>query len=166
MVASLIIGIVGVMIVVGFGPVTLYLNSIVAISFAFMATFCYAISGVLTKKYCPDVSILHLSVYCLGSASLILMPAFIFDVPKTVPSQQSWLAVIALGVLCSGVALLLYFKLLKTVGPIKTTTVAFLVPAFGTLWGTVFLDEVFTMAIGIGVTLILISSGMVFFQKK
>ena len=153
------------MIFVGFGPVTLNKNSIIAIFFAFLATLCYAISGVLTKKYCPDEPVLNISVYCLGFSSIILLPAIILDVPKISPSNQAWIAVISLGVLCSGVALLLYFKLLKVVGPIKTTTVTFVVPVFATLWGTVFLNEKFTLAMGVGLILILISSLMVFFQK-
>ena len=162
---SLLIGVTGVMIFVGFGPITLNLNSIVAIFFALLATLCYAISGILTRKHCPDIPVLTLSIFSLGSASMILLPSVFFDYPNTFPSSQSWMAVIFLGVLCSGVAMLLYFNLIKTVGPIKTTTVTFLVPAFGTLWGTIFLNETFTLAMAIGIALILTSSFMVFFQK-
>ena len=163
---SLIIGVIGVMIFVGFGPLELNLNSVISFFFAVLATVCYAISGILTRKYCPDMTVLHLSTFSLGSASIILLPTVFFDFPKTFPSTQSWLAVIVLGVLCSGVAMLLYFKLIKIVGPVKTTTVTFLVPAFGTLWGTIFLGETFTFAMAIGISLILISSFLVFFQKS
>lgn len=163
---SLIIGVVGVMIFVGLGPLEIDWNSGVAIFFAILATLCYAISGILTRKYCPDIPVLHLSVFSLGSASIILLPTVFFDFPSSFPSNQSWISIIVLGVLCSGVAMLLYFKLIKTVGPIKTTTVTFLVPAFGTLWGTIFLDESFTLPMATGITLILISSFLVFFQKS
>ena len=163
---NLLIGVIGVMIFVGFGPIVLHWDSLTAILFALIATLCYAISGVLTRKYCVGVPSLSLSIYCLGFASILLLPSFFLDLPEVRPSSQSWVAIIILGVLCSGVALLLYFKLIKSVGPIKTTTVTFLVPAFGTMWGTIFLDEVFTSAMGIGIMLILISSAMVFFQKK
>jgi drug/metabolite transporter (DMT)-like permease len=166
MFTSLIIGVLGVMIFVGFGPVKFYWDSVIAIFFASMATLCYAISGVLTRKYCPDVSVINLSIFSLGSAFIILLPSVFFDAPGIFPSSQSWIAIVVLGVLCSGVAMLLYFNLLKTVGPIKTTTVTFLVPAFGTLWGTIFLDEIFTVPMGFGITLILVSSAMVFYQKQ
>ena len=48
----------------------------------------------------------------------------------------------ALGVQCSGIAYLLYFGLVRDVGPTSALTVTFLNPLFGILWGTLFLDEV------------------------
>jgi drug/metabolite transporter (DMT)-like permease len=62
------------------------------------------------------------------------------------PVQQSVtpgvaLAVLALGVLCTGVAYLLYFKLVQEVGATSTLTVTFLIPVFGVLWGWLFLQE-------------------------
>src|SRR3569623_487475 len=57
------------------------------------------------------------------------------------PTSGEWAAVIARGVLCTGVAYLLYFRLIEEAGPGKALTVTFLVPVFGVLWGVLFLDE-------------------------
>ena len=51
-------------------------------------------------------------------------------------------AALALGILCSGIAYLLYFKLVADIGPTSALTVTFLNPVFGILWGALFLHEV------------------------
>ena len=51
------------------------------------------------------------------------------------------LSVISLGIVCSGVAYLLYFRLISDVGAVPALTVTFLIPVFGILWGTLFLGE-------------------------
>lgn len=48
---------------------------------------------------------------------------------------------IALGVLCSGIAYLLYFRLIADLGAASALTVTFLIPVFGVLWGSLFLNE-------------------------
>jgi drug/metabolite transporter (DMT)-like permease len=50
-------------------------------------------------------------------------------------------SVLALGILCSGIAFLLYFRLLLDLGPAQTLTVTFLIPVFGILWGALILGE-------------------------
>ena len=57
------------------------------------------------------------------------------------PSTFEWGSVITLGVLCTGLAYLLYFHLVSEVGPTSALTVTFLVPAFGILWGYLILGE-------------------------
>jgi drug/metabolite transporter (DMT)-like permease len=53
--------------------------------------------------------------------------------------------VVALGVLCTGAAYFLYFRLIARLGPARASSVTFLSPFFGTLWGSVFLGEVVTL---------------------
>jgi len=57
------------------------------------------------------------------------------------PTPGVWAAVLALGVLCSGIAYLIYFRLIEDVGPTSALTVTFLNPVFGILWGALFLGE-------------------------
>ena len=64
-----------------------------------------------------------------------------FPVPA-LPGPGIIAAVLALGVLCSGIAYLLYFRLIADIGPTPALTVTFLIPVFGVLWGHVFLDEI------------------------
>ena len=59
-----------------------------------------------------------------------------------------------LALVCSGVAYLLYFRLIADVGPTRALTVTFLMPAFGMLWGALFLHETITLAMIAGAALI------------
>ncbi len=53
--------------------------------------------------------------------------------------MQSWLSAIALGVVCTGAALAIYFYLIGAIGATRSISVAYLIPLFGVLWGCVFL---------------------------
>ena len=61
--------------------------------------------------------------------------------PARLPGPQAWLAVTALGLLCTAVAYVLYFRLIETAGPSRALTVTFAVPVFAIVYGTLFLDE-------------------------
>jgi drug/metabolite transporter (DMT)-like permease len=60
-----------------------------------------------------------------------------------------------LAVFCTGIAYILYFRLLSRVGPSKALTVTYLVPVFGVLWGHVFLHEPVTTSMVLGCAVIL-----------
>ena len=60
------------------------------------------------------------------------------------PSLKSWLALVALSVFSTGLAYLLYYRLIERVGPARAVAVTFLIPAFGILWGYLFLGEPLT----------------------
>jgi drug/metabolite transporter (DMT)-like permease len=61
-----------------------------------------------------------------------------------------WAAVLALGLLCTSWAYVLYFRLIADVGPVRAMTVTFLIPLFGVLWGALFLGEAVTAAHALG----------------
>ena len=61
--------------------------------------------------------------------------------PSDAPSGQAWSTVIALGVLCTGVAYILYFRLIETTGPARALAVTFVVPVFAIVYGVLFLSE-------------------------
>ena len=60
------------------------------------------------------------------------------------PSAQSWTAVVVLGVLCTGIAYILYFRLIEQAGPSRALAVTFAIPVFAILYGALFLGEVVT----------------------
>ncbi len=64
---------------------------------------------------------------------------------------------LALGLLCTALAYVLYFRLISSVGPTKTGTVTYVVPLFGIAWGTLFLGEPVTGGMFAGLALILAS---------
>jgi drug/metabolite transporter (DMT)-like permease len=61
------------------------------------------------------------------------------------PGSSAWLAVLVLGVLCTGVAYVLFFWLIENVGPARSLTVTFVVPVFAVIYGAVFLQETISL---------------------
>ena len=80
---------------------------------------------------------------CGATLGLVLPTLLLW--PTHAPSLQAWLAVIVLGVLCTGSAYILYFRLIANAGPARALTVTFLIPVFAVLYGVAFLGESVTL---------------------
>ena len=65
--------------------------------------------------------------------------------PEQMPGMTPWLSLLVLGVVCTAVAYILYFRLIEQLGPARAVTVTFLVPVFAVLYGTVLLNETLTL---------------------
>lgn len=108
------------------------------------ATLCYGIAASFTKKYLSGLPPLVTATGSqMGAALGLCIPAIYFW-PATTPSSGAWGSVVVLGVLCTGVAYILYFRLIETAGPAKALSVTFLVPVFAIGYGAVLLGEVVT----------------------
>ena len=64
--------------------------------------------------------------------------------PRATPSLQAWLSLLVVGVVCTGIAYVLYFRLIEHAGPARALAVTFVVPVFAMLYGVLFLDEAVT----------------------
>ncbi len=105
------------------------------------ATTCYALAASFTKKHVPPVPALVTATGSqLGALLALLLPALWFA-PDHMPVAHTWLALLAVGVLCTGVAYVLYFRLIDHAGPSKALTVTFLIPVFAVAYGVIFLGE-------------------------
>uniref|UniRef100_A0A486XJU5 Permease of the drug/metabolite transporter (DMT) superfamily n=1 Tax=Rheinheimera sp. BAL341 TaxID=1708203 RepID=A0A486XJU5_9GAMM len=138
---GLVLGICGVAILVGFDAALADSSALLAIAAAGGAACCYGIATWYTRlaKPVPAFINAHGSMW---AASLWLLPLLWFiPLPVAEPSGSSLMAVVVLGVVCTGVAYLLYFRLVQDLGATPTLTVTFLIPVFGVLWGHLFLDE-------------------------
>jgi drug/metabolite transporter (DMT)-like permease len=112
-----------------------------AIGACLMATLCYAISGSFTKKYMPNLPPLVSATGSQLGASLALTLPAVWAMPETMPNLQAWVALIVLGVACTGIAYILYFRLVNRAGPARALTVTFLIPVFALIYGVAFLNE-------------------------
>ena len=131
-----------------------------AILAGLLASVSYAISGSLVKRYFAHVQPLAVATGSQIAASALLLPITIFFLPAAMPGLVDWLALIVLGVLCTGLAYALYFRLISRVGPTKTMAVTFLIPAFAIVWGVVFLAERVTSVMLGGCAVILIGTAL------
>lgn len=106
-----------------------------------VATLCYGIAANAAKQYLGGLPALATATGSqLGALLVLAVPAF-FAWPDRVPSAQAWLALVAVGVLCTGVAYVLYFRLIERTGPARALAVTFVVPVFAVVYGALFLRE-------------------------
>ncbi len=109
-----------------------------------LACICYGIAASFAKKYMGGI---HPMVTAAGSqigATLGLAVPAVWLWPASPPSTSAWLALVVLGVACTGIAYVLYFRLIEKAGPQRTLTVTFLIPVFAVFYGAVFLRESIT----------------------
>lgn len=137
---GLALGACGVALLVGFDHVSALPGAGIATAAVLFASFSYGIASNYAKqaKAVEPFANAHGSMW---AATLLVLPAVPFFPASAEPTIGIMGAVLALGVLCSGVAYLIYFRLIQDVGPSSALTVTFLSPLFGILWGTLFLGE-------------------------
>jgi drug/metabolite transporter (DMT)-like permease len=124
------------------------------------ATLLYGWSASFTKRYLTGVPPLASATGSQVSSALFLaLPAWWFW-PSTLPSSTAWTALGLLAVLCTGVAYVMYFRLIARVGPANAITVTFLIPVFGVLWGWLFLHETITTAMVLGCAVIVLGTAL------
>lgn len=106
-----------------------------------LATVCYALAASATKKYLSGLPPLVTATGSQVGATLGLALPAAWLWPAQMPGGQAWLALLVVGVLCTGVAYILYFRLIEQAGPARALAVTFLVPVFAVLYGVLFLGE-------------------------
>lgn len=109
-----------------------------------LATLCYGISASFTKRYLGGISSMVLATGSQLGAALALAPLVWWFWPSQAVSTSAWLAVVALGVVCTGIAYVLFFRLIARAGPARALSVTFAVPVFAVVYGVVLLGEVVT----------------------
>jgi drug/metabolite transporter (DMT)-like permease len=138
---GVIFGVVGVAMIVGFGGIPLTWLSIAGFAAGLTAAACYAYTSVEIRRVFSDTDPLVVAAGSLLGASLVLLPSIFFKAPESLIHPTAWLMVIPLGALCTGIAYLLYFRLLRDVGATYAVMVTLIVPVFALLWGVIFLNE-------------------------
>jgi drug/metabolite transporter (DMT)-like permease len=109
-----------------------------------LATLCYAVAASATKRYLSGLPALVTATGSqLGATLALALPALWFW-PARMPGLRAWLSLLVLGVLCTGVAYVLYFRLIERAGPARALAVTFVVPVFAVFYGVLFLGETLT----------------------
>jgi len=129
-------------------------GSALAIGAGVLASVSYGLSANVVKRHFTGVRPLSVAAGSQAAAALLLLPFAIASWPAGPIGAVDWASGIALGVLCTGVAYILYFRLIARVGPASAMTVTFLIPAFAMLWGALVLGEEVTGAMLAGCAVI------------
>jgi drug/metabolite transporter (DMT)-like permease len=116
-----------------------------AVMACLLACVCYALAASYTRRYLAGIPSLVTATGSLLGATLGLALPAAWLWPTQAPSGIAWLAMLAAGVLCTGVAYVVFFRLIANAGPPRALSVTFLVPVFAVLYGVLFLGEAVTL---------------------
>lgn len=131
-----------------------------AVGAVLLATLMYGVSANIVRRHLQGVPALSIALGTQLLAVLMLAPLAWVYRPEHMPGAIAWGAVVALGVGCSALAFILYFRLIANVGPSRAAAVAYLIPAFGMGWGAVVLDEAVTLQMVFGALVVLVGTAM------
>ena len=157
-IAGLVVGFDGVLVLVWGRLAVRGDGGVTATVAGLSAAVLYGISANYTKKKMSHIDPLVIATGSLIAATVLLLPLAWLYWPAASPGRVSWISTVLLGVICTGIAYIMYFGLLSRIGPAKTLAVTYLIPAFGVLWGRVLLDEPVTASMILGCAIILVGT--------
>jgi drug/metabolite transporter (DMT)-like permease len=124
------------------------------------ASVLYGLAANYTRRRLAGVAPLALAAGSqMGAAAVLLLPA-LWAWPVAMPSATAWGAAALLSLLCTGLAYVLYFRLIANAGATNAISVTFLVPGFAMLWGWLFMGEEPTPAMLLGCGVILLGTAL------
>lgn len=158
----MLISFIGLLILVG-DNVTWSIHSWLPILAGVSAAALYGIANNLSKRFFVDISVFTAASGSLCFAGLFMALILPFYLPNDLGaiSQLHWLYGLALGVVCTALAYVIYFKLIKSIGPTPAATVTFLIPIFSFIWGYLLLGEHVTLRMLGATVVILFGMGLV-----
>jgi drug/metabolite transporter (DMT)-like permease len=118
------------------------------------ASACYALSSFVVKRY-NELTSVTTSFVSIAVASVLTLPVAIATAPSSLPGLRALLAILALGVVGTALAFVIFYKLIAETGAGRASLVAYLTPGIALLYGAVLLDEKITAASIGGLALIL-----------
>ena len=162
---GLFVGFFGVGMLVGFD---ISASNYWAIALCLVAAAGYALGPIIITKMLSDVASIGVIAWSLLVAGIVYFPVVAYEVLNdswraqgvTEVSTGAITSVIALGVLCSAIAFVALFELIKEVGPTRTTVITYINPAVAIILGVIVLSEPITTGIMIGFPLVPIGSAM------
>jgi len=138
---GLVLGVVGVLLVVGLSPFTLDLPFVLAVIACLAAALAYGIGANLVRVRFAGEPPLALAIGQQLAAAVVLLPLVPVVPVRGTPDAVDIACLLALALVSTSVAYLLYFRLLSELGATGGMTVIYVVPVFGVLWGALFLGE-------------------------
>ena len=119
------------------------------------AAFLYGIGINLVRRHLTGLPAAAVAAATLGTSALLTLPFAIAQWPRHAIPARSWMAAALLGVICTGLAFVMYYRLIARIGASRAATVTYLVPVFGVAWAWMLLGEPLTVTMGIAGALIL-----------
>ena len=152
---GLMVGLVGVAAIVG---LNLEGAGVLPLSEVALVAVCYAVGPVILQRYLADLPALGVISASLAVTAIAFVPFALVSLPSETPSWSAIWSVVALAVVCTAIAFVLFFALIAEVGPVRATVITYINPAVAALLGVAILDEHFTAGMAAGFALVLVGS--------
>jgi drug/metabolite transporter (DMT)-like permease len=153
-VVGMLVGVVGIVTLLGLDVRGAQLGAIGAVALVVVG---YATAPMIVSRKLPEVSGVTASAFALVVTAVVYAPFAVPQLDEVADAPGSaLLSVLALGVVCTAVALALFFALIREVGPQRALVITFVNPAVAVLLGVLLLDEPFTLGLSVGLPLILL----------
>jgi drug/metabolite transporter (DMT)-like permease len=154
---GLLIGLAGVIALVGIDVGGRH-DALVGALAVLVAAFCYAIGPMIVSWKLADVDPLGPVAASLGLATVLTTPLALASLPDKAPSGDALASIAVLGLVCSALAFLLFFRLIAEIGPGRATVITYVNPVVALALGVAVLDESVTTGVVVGLLLILAGS--------
>jgi drug/metabolite transporter (DMT)-like permease len=154
-VAGFALGMAGVALIVNLGPVQMEWKTFAGILVAIAGAGFWGWAGVMIKQRAGRLPSMGLAAGSIAFSAVLMAPLWVAAPPPAAWTVEATLSLIAVGVVCSGLAYLPFFTLVRDIGPSRTLTVGLAVPVLGVLWGWLLLDEKVTLGMLAGTALVL-----------
>lgn len=156
-------------LVIGFGGVALLTagavsfrsaQGLLAVAAVLLTSALWAVGANFTRQRLGGMDSLALTVGSLSLASLALAPLAVATWPATPPPLRAWVEMAFMGVASSGLGFLLYYRLLRRIGPVRAMSVTFLNPVVALVAGALYLGEVVSWQTVAGAAVVLAGTAL------
>lgn len=155
--AGLLIGVAGVAFIVGFD---LRASNVVALVEMAVVVVGYSLGPTIFARYLSGVPSFTVNGVALALCFVAYAPFGIAQWPRTIPSPGVFGAVLVLAAVCTALAFLLYFELVKEAGPVRASVITYVNPAVAAVLGVAVLHESLTIGMLVGFALVLAGSAL------
>lgn len=159
-VIGLCVGFAGVVVLVLGAPHAGAAGVPLAIAAALAATLLYGFAVNYSKRHLSGVPPFVVAFGSQFFAAVLLLPVALLLWHRHAVMPSTWGCVVALGVICTGLAYILFFRLVEHAGSTYAASVTFLIPVFGMIWGSVFLGERITPTMLAGSAVVLLGTAL------
>jgi drug/metabolite transporter (DMT)-like permease len=156
-IAGLAVGVVAVIVLVGWSPLEPGMTTILAVAAGLGAPASYAVAGNHVRAKMSDVEPLELATGMVTAGALVALPVAILTGPPGRLEIGGIASLITVGTVSTAFAWPVFFRVLRRTTATAASTVTFIVPAFALAWGSIALDEPVGPELIVGFGLILIS---------
>jgi drug/metabolite transporter (DMT)-like permease len=156
-IAGLVVGFIGVAALLGTGPISGVLGR-AGVGCMLVSTLCYAVGPLIIQRHLHGLDSIGPLAASLGVASAILLIPAAFEIPSSLPSANALASIAVLGIVCTAVAMLLMFYLVRHAGASRASVITYINPVVATLLGVLVLDEHLGIGGFIAFALILLGS--------